>query len=109
MAAKIDLLFVPLLLAFFSTGEGADIIQAGFRKDFFYPYDWYREVGLPDPVHGGRFQLVGVSQAKGTASEYLLDGKRVSWSDDDWTVDWMHVYPPVLKQGEPMWVTFHSR
>ena len=102
-----SLLFV--LLPFLSTGESADIIPAGFRKDFFYPYDRYREVGLPDPIHGGRFQLVGVSQATGRASVYLLDGKQVRWADDDWTVDWMHVYPPILIKGEPMWVSFHSR
>ena len=109
MAFNHGLLFGLLALAFLPRGECADTIQAGFRKDFFYPYDRYREVGLPDPVHGGRFQLVGVSQAKGTATAYFLDGKRVSWSDDDWSVDWMHVYPPVLQQGAPMWVSFHSR
>ena len=87
---------------------GGDYL-ASYRKDYFYPYDWYKEINLPSPVNGGRFQIVGVAEGSGLAISYYLDGKLVTFSEDDWTVDWMHVYPPVLTKGEPMWVTFHTR
>lgn len=83
------------------------------RKDFFYPYDEYREVGLPDPIHGGRFHLVTTAAASGTPQEVKLNGKVVSFAEgqdpDSWLVDWLHVYPTTLTQGQPVWISFHSR
>ena len=84
-----------------------------YRKDFFYPYDHYREVNLPSPVDGGRFHLVTVSAADGSPGQATLNGKIVSFTSgqdpDDWFVDWMHVYPPTLAKGDPVWISFHTR
>lgn len=83
------------------------------RKDFFYPYDEYREVNLPDPIHGGRFHLVTIATASGTPQEVELNGKTVSFAEgqdpDNWLVDWLHVYPTTFTQGQPVWISFHSR
>ena len=83
------------------------------RKDFFYPYDQYREVNLPDPIHGGRFHLVSISSTSGTPGQVTLNGKAVKFesgqNSDDWYVDWMLVYPTTLVKGEPVWVSFHTR
>lgn len=83
------------------------------RKDFFYPYDHYPEVNLPSPVNGGRFHLVSVSNADGAPGDITLNGKLVTFPSgqdpDDWYVDWLHVYPPVLAKGQPVWVSFHTR
>lgn len=86
--------------------QSSTTLYASYRKDFFYPYDWYPEINLPSPVNGGRFQLVGTAQASGEAKTYFLDGKQVSFNGD---VDWMHVYPPKPNQGDPMWITFHTQ
>ena len=84
-----------------------------YRKDFFYPYDEYREVDLPDPVKGGRFHLVSTSTASGSPGQVILNGKLVTFESgqnpDDWFVDWLLVYPTTLVEGEPVWVSFHTR
>ena len=83
------------------------------RKDFFYPYDQYREANLPDPVHGGRFHLVSIASASGSPGQITLNGKEVKFESgqnpDDWYVDWLLVYPTKLVQGQPVWVSFHTR
>lgn len=87
------------------------IIQC--RKDFFYSYDEYPEANLPDPVDGGRFHLVSVSETNGSVSQVTLNGKPVTFeagqNPDTWFVDWMHIYPTVLAQGQPVWISFHTR
>ena len=83
------------------------------RKDFFYPYDEYREVNLPDPVNGGRFHIVTLSQGNGSLGTVTINGKQVTFETgkdpDDWYVDWMHVYPLTLEEGKPVWISFHTR
>ena len=83
------------------------------RKDYFYPYDQYREANLPDPINGGRFHLVSISSANGSPGQVTLDGKAVTFdsgqNSDDWYVDWMLVYPTTLVKGQPVWVSFHTR
>ena len=84
-----------------------------YRKDYFYPYDEYREADLPDPVDGGRFHLVSTAQGNGTAAAITLNGKPVEFTSgqdpSSWYVDWMHIYPVNMEEGQPVWVSFHTR
>ena len=83
------------------------------RKDYFYPYDEYKEINLPDPVNGGRFHFVSTADGNGTFESMILNGKTVKFEDgkdpDSWYVDWMHVYPKTVKEGDPLWISFHTR
>lgn len=83
------------------------------RKDFFYPYDIYKEASLPDPTDGGRFHIVTLSQGNGTLGTMTLNGKQVTFDSgqdpDNWYVDWMHVYPQQMETGKPVWISFHTR
>ena len=91
----------------------ASIILFFFRKDYFYPYEEYREVNLPDPVNGGRFHLVSQAEGNGSVASITINGKQVTFDSgedpDSWYVDWLHVYPSSLQEGEPLWVSFHTR
>lgn len=43
----------------------------------------------------------------------ILNGKTVQFEDgkdpDSWYVDWLHVYPKTVKEGDPLWISFHTR
>lgn len=112
-------MFVSLCLTGFFLIQGTLLfargqeIHAGYRKDYFYPYDHYPEINLPDPIHGGRFHLVTVSAASGSPGDITLNGQTVSFASgqdpDSWLVDWLHVYPTNLTKGQPVWISFHTR
>ena len=54
-----------------------------------------------------------ISHADGAPGQVTLNGQVVTFptgqDPDTWFVDWMHVYPPTLSKGEPMWISFHTR
>lgn len=56
---------------------------------------------------------MSVSKADGAPGDITLNGKLVAFRSgqdpDDWYVDWLHVYPPVLAKSQPVWVSFHTR
>lgn len=70
-------------------------------------------MNLPDPVDGGRFHLVSTADGNGTFDSMTLNGKSVKFEDgkdpDSWYVDWLHVYPKKVKEGDPLWISFHTR
>ena len=87
----------------------SDELYASYRKDFFYPYDVYREVNLPDPVNGGRFHIVGVAAAGGNVGNVYLNGKQVQLVSGNWDIDWLKVYDNPLVKGKSFWISFHTR
>lgn len=102
-----------LVLLGLATILNASVIYSSYRKDYFYPYNEYKEANLPDPVNGGRFHLVSTADANGTFDSMILNGKTVQFEDgkdpDSWYVDWLHVYPKTVKEGDPLWISFHTR
>ena len=59
------------------------------------------------------FKIPCTSLADGTPGQVTLNGQVVTFpagqDPDIWFVDWMHVYPPTLGKGEPVWISFHTR
>lgn len=53
------------------------------------------------------------SRTAGAPGQITLNGKVVTFplgqDPDSWFVDWMHVYPPTLTKGGPVWISFHTR
>lgn len=124
-------------------------IVATYRKDVFYPYGpgalaedkstvfgtadapAYPEAQIPDPIDGGRFQIVATSAVTGRllpasvlaaaadepasvvdirkAFEVQIDGVSATTLLDDLALDWVRVWPVDVVAGEPVWIAFHSR
>lgn len=80
----------------------------GFRKDFFLPASKYSEPN-PDPVDGGRFQIVGTAKVSGPVTSVTIDGVSADTMFVEPKLEWLHVFPSTLRAGEPVWVSFHSR
>ena len=63
--------------------------------------------------YSARLLVAFFSCTDGTPGQITLNGKVVMFppgqDPDHWFVDWMHVYPPKLTKGEPVWVSFHTR
>lgn len=94
-----------------------DGLYAAYRKDHFLPYEDYPEASIPDPVHGGRVQIVGRAAYSGAVRAVLLNGVNVDlmtdnieYRNDTGTIwlHWVHVWPRQALAGEPIWVAFHS-
>ena len=55
---------------------------------------------------------MSVSNADGTPGDITLNSKPVTFESgqdpDDWYVDWLHVYPPVLQKGQPVWISIFT-
>lgn len=79
----------------------------GFRKDAFLPLSKYNEPN-PDPVQGGRFQIVGSAKVGGTVTGVTLDGAAYETLLVEPKLEWLHVWPRTFKAGDPLWVSFHS-
>jgi hypothetical protein len=82
---------------------------AGYRKDFFFPYDRYPEAQIPDPIQGGRIQAVATAQLSGTVTQIRIDGEDSTSLLDAGELDWVHAWPTHFTAGSPVWVAFHSR
>lgn len=85
-------------------------IRASYRKDYYLPkaiYPEYTEV----PEHGGRFQIAGIAAVSGAVSDVLIDGVSVTerLQPPEPSIEWHHVWPDPVVEGEPLWVAFHSR
>lgn len=91
-----------------STATSMPGIFADFRKDFFLPYNQYRESG-DDPINGGRFQIVTNALVSGTVTAIRLNGINVSDLLQQADIEWYHVWPTTLNAGTPVWFHFHSR
>ncbi len=83
-------------------------VFTSFRKDFYLPFAEYRE-NNPDPVNGGRFQIVANSAVTGTVSVMRLNGVDVTQLLREPDMEWYHVWPTSVTAGEPVWFHFHSR
>lgn len=84
-------------------------VAAAYRKDFFLPDADYHEY-TEEPLHGGRFHLAAIAGVAGQVTKVLLNG--VDMQDLETQkpgVEWHHVWPQTLVQGEALWLAFHSR
>ncbi|HNT26945.1 MAG TPA: hypothetical protein PKH10_02085 [bacterium] len=86
-------------------------IYASYRKDFYYPNYQEGDVinPIPAPTSGGRFQITGIAGKGGTVTAVKLNGVNVADLLTQTKLDWYHVYPLTLTEGEAFWVNFHSR
>jgi hypothetical protein len=94
-----------------------DTVFSSYRKDYFLPYEDYPEASIPDPIHGGRVQIVARAALSGAVTEIRLNGQNVDTltanvehqnSEDMLWLHWVHVWPRTLTAGEAVWVMFHS-
>jgi hypothetical protein len=86
-------------------------IYASYRKDFYYQNYQEGDVinPIPAPVNGGRFQITGIAGKGGKVTAVKLNGTNVADLLTQTKLDWYHVYPLTLTEGEAFWVNFHSR
>ncbi|MEO1520194.1 MAG: calcium-binding protein [Cyanobacteria bacterium J06633_2] len=87
-------------------------IFATYRKDFFFPNEVYDE-DTPEPLTGGRVQIAAIAQSTGRVNDVVIDGieRRVIYEKNPNQTppfEWVHVWPPRARKGEPIWVNFHS-
>lgn len=90
-------------------GPSTSGIWANYRKDYYFPDSLYPEYTDP-PTSGGRFQIAAVSSISGEVREvYLNDQKVTDLVGSDPQIEWWHVWPYHVTEGEPVWFAFHSR
>ena len=99
-------------LTLFSSAASAPTFGASYRKDAWLPQ--YLEVGVPEPLVGGRLHIVGVAAASGAIGDVVLNGTvldmRQGLDPSTWAADWVRVEPAGgLVAGQPFWVSLHSR
>jgi hypothetical protein len=86
-------------------------IYASFRKDFYYEH--YQEGDLTNPIaapkDGGRFHIAGTSSVTGSVTALKINGQLVDAIIADKKMVWATPYPFEVKEGEPVWVSFHSQ
>jgi hypothetical protein len=83
-------------------------VFASYRKDYYFPDSQYREYTDP-PVDGGRFQIAAVSGVTGTVTGVTINGTNVNAMLIKPQMEWYHVWPVQVVQGQPVWFNFHSR
>jgi len=93
-------------------GQTSDIaIYASFRKDFYYEH--YQEGDLTNPIkaptEGGRFHIAGISSVTGSVTALKINGQLVDNIIAEKKMVWATPYPFEVKEGEPVWVSFHSQ
>ena len=83
---------------------------ASYRKDQFFADGVYNEY-TDSPTAGGRFHIALTAATTGPVASVLIDGFDTAGiaTANKPPVDWYHVWPGTLKQGEPFFVQFHSR
>jgi hypothetical protein len=79
-----------------------------YRKDSYLPDEIYDEY-TDYPVDGGRFHVASVAAASGPVTSVALDGTDVEDMLVEPLMEWYHVWPSTLVEGEPVWFAFHSR
>jgi hypothetical protein len=93
-------------------GQTSDnTIYASFRKDFYYEH--YQEGDLANPIKaptdGGRFHIAGISSVTGSVTALKINGQLVDNIIAEKKMVWAIPYPFEVKEGEPVWVSFHSQ
>lgn len=83
---------------------------ATYRKDSFFDDSVYNEYTDP-PLDGGRVHIAGLATASGPVSAVRINGVPVTerLQPPNPSLDWYHVWPDPVVEGEPVWVAFHSR
>jgi hypothetical protein len=83
---------------------------ASYRKDSYFLDEVYNEY-TDYPVDGGRIHIAGVATRSGAVTDVSIDGVSVTarLAAPNPSLDWYHVWPDPLVEGEPVWVAFHSR
>lgn len=86
-------------------------IYASYRKDFYYQNYQEGDVlsPIPAPTSGGRFQITGIAGKGGKVTAVKINGTNVADLLTQTKIDWYHVYPLTLTEGDAFWVNFHSR
>jgi len=83
---------------------------ASYRKDEYFEDSVYNEY-TAYPVNGGRLHIAGTATRSGAVTDVRIDGVSVSTllAAPSPQIDWYHVWPDPVVEGEPVWVAFHSR
>lgn len=86
-------------------------LYASYRKDFYYANYQEGDVlsPIPAPENGGRFQITGIAGKGGKVTAVKINGTNVADLLTQTKMDWYHVYPLTLTEGDAFWVNFHSR
>jgi hypothetical protein len=83
---------------------------ASYRKDEYFEDSVYNEY-TQYPLTGGRVHIAGTATRSGAVTDVLIDGVSVTGllAAPAPELDWYHVWPDPVVEGQPVWVAFHSR
>ncbi|KAA0150435.1 hypothetical protein FNF29_05238 [Cafeteria roenbergensis] len=86
-------------------------LDSEYRPDVYLPFDEYAE---PAPIpNGTRMFVIGAATGSGLSQNFFFNGAQANMSlgqnESTWPIDFVHVYPTTLTQGEPFFMVFHSR
>ena len=86
---------------------------ASYRKDAYFEdsvYDEYTDA----PLDGGRIHVIATATGSGRVTGMSIAGQDPAdiyapTEGEQPAFEWAHIWPEQLVEGEPVWVSFHSR